>query len=382
MTIRPGDRLVRWRLLLGEPAAGAFAEAGVPALDDEERAADAALEWLYGREHAGGDREIRRSSGDEAGPAGLEVPRWIDAIHRLFPKETVERLERDAVERYAIDEVVTNPEVLARVEPNEVLLQAVLRTKHLMDPRVLGMARQLVARVVRQMVARLARDVRRSFSGPRDPRRRSGRALSRNFDVRATVRANLGRWDATTRRLLIDRPRFFSRQRRGAVKWQIVLLVDQSGSMARSVIHSAVTAACLAALPAVRTHLCAFDTEVVDLTAHVDDPVEALMGVQLGGGTDAARALAYAAQLIESPRRAVVALITDFYEGAGADAMVHRVRQLVEQGTVVLGLAALDDRAEADFDREVAARVAAAGAHVGAMTPGQLVAVLAEAVGA
>jgi Mg-chelatase subunit ChlD len=372
--------LHRWRLVLGSPAEVVLTAAG-GGLSETERARDAALDWLYGREHGEDDRDIRER-GAGGGPAGvMTVPRWLDEVHRLFPRETIERLERDAVERYRIDEVVTNPEILKRIEPNPTLLAAVLRVKHLMNPEVLAMARELVQRVVKQLMDKLAREVRRSFQGARDPRRRSLHRIARNLDVRSTVRANLRNYQREPRRLLIAEPLFFSRVRRSALRWQVILLVDQSGSMLSSVIHSAVTAACLSGLPSMKTHLVAWDTEVVDLTGHVGDPVEALMKVQLGGGNDAAKALGYAAGLIESPRRTIVAVISDFYEGAGAAAMIRRVKALTDQGTLVLGLAALDDRAVPAYDRDVARGLVEAGAHVAAMTPGELCAWIADKVG-
>lgn len=85
--------------------------------------------------------------------------------------------------------------------------------------------------------------------------------------------------------------------------------------MVDSVIHSAVMAACLWQLPGIRTHLVAFDTSVVDLTADVADPVELLMKVQLGGGTNIASAVEYGRQLIEQPAKSVIILVSDFYEG-------------------------------------------------------------------
>jgi Mg-chelatase subunit ChlD len=151
--------------------------------------------------------------------------------------------------------------------------------------------------------------------------------------------------------------------------------------MTGSVIHSAVTASCLYALPGLKTHLVAFDTAVVDMTSDVDDPVELLMKVQLGGGTDIARAVEYGAGLIENPRRAIIALISDFYEGGNANRLVHTVKQLCQQGTQVLGLAALDEDASPVYDHQMAARLAAVGAHVGAMTPSHLVEFVAERLG-
>lgn len=325
----------------------------------------------------GGSADSREGG---SGPSQLTAVDWLDDIHRLFPKETVERLERDAVEQYGIDEIVTDPDVLARVEPSQTLLRAVLRTKHLMSPQVLAAARRIVETVVRQLMERLRPEVRRAFTGSRS-RRPSLLPLARDFDFRTTIRANLAHYQPEERRILIQRPHFHSRTSRHLEQWQLVLLVDQSGSMAGSVIHSAVTAACLWSLPGLRTHLIAFDTEVVDLTSEVTDPVELLMGVQLGGGTDIARAVDYGASLVENPRRTIVALVSDFYEGGDPYRLVRTVRQLVEQGTTVLCLAALDESADPVYDRELAGKLAQVGAPVGAMTPGGLAEFVAEKVG-
>ncbi|WP_062433942.1 VWA domain-containing protein [Herbidospora daliensis] len=367
--------LERWRLLLGEP--GGACLGGQP-LGEQAAARDAAMDWLYGRDDDLRRRGVRRDGG--SGASTLTTVDWLDDITRLFPKETVERLQRDAVERYEIHDVVTDPAVLARIEPNPALLKAVLRTKHLMNPQVLRLARRIVEAVVRDLTDRLATEVRAAFSGAKA--RRPGRLKqARNFDLTRTLRANLGRYRPETGQVVIETPYFFTRTRRHLDQWQVILLVDQSGSMVGSVIHSAVTAACLWGLPGVRTHLVAFDTDVVDLTADVDDPVDLLMKVQLGGGTDIGRAAAYGAGLIDRPRKAIVVLISDFYEGGTPERLVRTVRGLVEQGSQVLCLAALDEQANPDYDRALAQRLANAGAHVGAMTPGELAAFVAEHVG-
>lgn len=366
--------LARWRLVLGEAAETCMSGA----LDGRGQAMDAALSWLYDREDAA-DRDVASRHGG-IGPSQLTVPDWISEVHRLFPQETIERLEQDAIERYAIEELVTRADVLERVQPNEVLLAAVLRTKHLMNPEVLAMARKLVAEVVRRLMEKLAKEVRQAFSGTIDRRRRSLFKVARNLAFRQTLRSNLHRWDPKAKRLYLEKPIFFSRSKRHTDKWQVILLVDQSGSMVSSVIHSAVTAACLWGLPGVRTHLVAFDTEVVDLTQDVTDPVELLMKVQLGGGTDIQKAVGYAQDLVDIPRRAIVVLISDFYEGTSPEMLVRRVAALTAQGSQVLGLAALDDQARPDYDRELAKRLVNAGAHVGAMTPGQLATWIAEKV--
>lgn len=374
----------RWRLILGAASASHTGP-----LSDQDAARDAALDWLYGRDEETARRGVRRGGSHSGrpdtrqggdGPSAVTAVDWLDDVHRLFPRETIERLERDAVQTYGIEEIVTDPAVLERVTPNPGLLRAVLRTKHLMNPRVLALARRIVEQVVREMMERIKPQVRRSFTGTRS-RTASRVPLARDFDFRGTLRANLAHYQPAERRVLIERPRFHSRTSKHLERWQLIMLVDQSGSMLGSVIHSAVTAACLWGLPGLKTHLVAFDTDVVDLTADVTDPVELLMRVQLGGGTDIARAVDYGASLVENPRRSIVVLITDFFEGGDPGRLERGVQALVEQGTTVLGLAALDEDAYPAYERGTAQKLADLGAHVGAMTPGELAGFVAERLG-
>ncbi len=357
------QRLVRWRLVLGDSAEESLGGLGGA---DQER--DRALGFLYDREYGAG-RNVRRSSDRHGGldDSQLTVPDWINQVHTLFPKQTIERIEKDALERYQLQEMVTNPEVLSRAQPNQTLLKAILHTKHLMNQQVLEMARTLVRRVIEQLMAKLARPMHQPFLGAMDRRRRSHLKIAKNFD-------------AASQRLFIRTPHFSSRVRRHVDRWQVIIVVDESGSMADSVIHSAVTAAIFFGVKTLRTHLILFDTAVVDVTDQCSDPVETVMKVQLGGGTDIGQALAYAAGLVDNPRRALVILITDFFEGAPLDRLLTTARKLVESGATLLGLAALDERAEPNYDRNTAERLVALGAHVGAMTPGELAEWVAQKV--
>ncbi|EFT7930285.1 vWA domain-containing protein [Escherichia coli] len=362
--------LQRWRLILGEAA-----ETTLCGLDDNARQIDHALEWLYGRDP---ERLQRGERSGGLGGSNLTLPEWINSIHTLFPQQVIERLESDAVLRYGIEDVVTNLDVLERMQPSESLLRAVLHTKHLMNPEVLAAARRIVRQVVEEIMARLAKEVRQAFSGVRDRRRRSSIPLARDFDFKSTLRANLQHWHPQHGKLYIESPRFNSRIKRHSEQWQLVLLVDLSGSMVDSVIHSAVMAACLWQLPGIRTHLVAFDTSVVDLTADVADPVELLMKVQLGGGTNIASAVEYGRQLIEQPAKSVIILVSDFYEGGSSSLLTHQVKKCVQSGIKVLGLAALDSTATPCYDRDMAQALVNVGAQIAAMTPGELATWLAE----
>ncbi len=376
--MNPRQNLVRWRLVLGHDA-----EEGLGcSLDGLEGQQDAALDYLYRREY-GAERNVRQQGSKHSGtldPSALSVPEWINAVQSLFPRSTIERLEKDALERYKIEEMVTNPELLKRAQPSQTLLKAVLHTKHLMNQEVLALARDLVRKVIEQLMEKLARPVRSVFLGSADRRKRSHLRVAKNFDTRTTIRRNLAHFDPEQRRLLLQTPYFFSRIRRQTDRWQILILVDESGSMVDSVIHAAVTAAIFYGIRCLAPRLVLFDTSVVDISEHCSDPVEAIMKVQLGGGTDIGGALAYAAGLVTNPRKTIVVLITDFYEGAPVDRLLSVTRQLIESGVTMLGLAALDERAEPNYDRDLAQQLVNLGFHVGAMTPGELAEWVAQKV--
>lgn len=373
------QRKSRWRLVMG-----AGSETLCGGLSAEDQARDVALGYLYDREY-GSKRNVRGGAGSSGKGGSLDessltVPDWINQIHQLFPKKTIERIEKDALERYQLEELVTNVDVLSRAVPNTTLLKAVLRTKHLMNQEVLDAARHLVRKVVEELMKQLAEEVRTAFGGSLDRQRRSHLKVAKNFDVKSTLARNLKHYDAEQRRMIIETPYFFSRVRRHVDKWQVIILVDESGSMMDSVIHSAITAAIFYSMPLMKVNLCIFDTSVVDLTSQCSDPVETLMKVQLGGGTDIGQALAYASELVENPRRTIVVLVTDFCEGAPLERLFSQAKKLVEAGVTGLGLAALDSRAEPTYDKETAAQFVRLGWHVAAMTPGELASWVAEKV--
>jgi Mg-chelatase subunit ChlD len=221
--------------------------------------------------------------------------------------------------------------------------------------------------------------VRQTLSGRLNRLRHSPLAVAQNFDAPGTIRRNLKHYDLQRRKLIIEELRFFERNAR-RLPWHIVLCIDQSGSMADSVIHSAVMAGILAGLPSFRVKIVVFDTQVVDLSDHADDPVEVLMKVQLGGGTHIAQAVRYCSQIIENPHRTLFVLVTDFCEGAPPGELVRAVSALAEARVKLLGLAALDGQAHPAYDREMAARLAACGMEIAALTPQRLAHWLVKAI--
>lgn len=364
---------------------------------------EAALDFLYGREYGGrGVREQHGGSGDgsghgsgdgsaqggltdriQPGGSGGSAPAlvtWLSEVRELFPRETVELVERHALDRYGLTELITDPELLGRLEPDEDLLKTLLALKGHLGEETLAVARQIIRQVVEELRRRLELEVRSALAGRLNQHRHSPLKVAANFDPRGTIRRNLKNYDPDGQRIVLADVLFYERNAR-RLPWDIIVCVDQSGSMAGSVIHSAVMAGILAGLPAFRIRLVVFDTSVVDLSQYAEDPVDVLMRVQLGGGTDIAKAVRYCAQLVENPHRTVLVLVTDFCEGGSQADLVRAVRELAEARVRLLGLAALDGAAEPFYDKATAGRLADEGMQIAALTPGQLASWLVEVTG-
>ena len=357
--------LNRWRLILGSHAKeqlsfgeGGFLEGGISCMDLEE-----ALDFLYSREYG---EDVRREGGTEK--SRLTAATWITKIRRLFPKETVEVLERHALERYQMTELLTDREVLEKLEPNRELLKTILQLKHLMKGEVLDAARKIVRKVAQEIAEKLNQEIRRSLLGNLDRNTPSSVKSMRNLDIRKTIRRNLQHYDRKEQRLILEQVYFNSRTRKYN-SWRVIIAVDESGSMLDSVIHSAIMAGIFARPPMLDTRLVIFDTQVVDLSGDLEDPVQTLMSIQLGGGTYIAGALKYCETLIENPARTMVVLVSDLCEGGSVQGLLGVSRGIIESGAKLICLTALDMEANPAYDRRTAQSMADLGAHVGAMTP-------------
>lgn len=361
------ELLNRWRLVLGKYAGDqiSFSSGGIHYADMED-----VLDYLYAREY-GEDREVRgdRKGGSEG--SQLTVPYWLRQIKRLFPKRTVEVLERHALEKYGMTELLTDPEVLRKLEPNKELLKTILELKHMMKGEVLVLARDIVRKVAEEITKKLEQEIRMSFFGRLNRNMSSPVKSARNLDMKKTIRMNLKNYDRESRQLILKNVYYNSRMKKYN-QWRVIICVDESGSMLDSVIHSAIMAGIFAKLPMLDTKLVIFDTNVVDLSGYVEDPVETLMSVQLGGGTDIAGALGYCEGLIDFPFRTMVVLVTDLYEGGGYPRLYSTAKGILESGARLIVLTALDMDANPGYDRHAASVLADMGAFVGAMTPEEL----------
>jgi Mg-chelatase subunit ChlD len=370
--------LARWRLVLGKYARDHLDVD----MSLQQQRVETALDYLYSREYQGrGVRDADPTGPRSASldPSQLTIPRWLNEVRELFPKETVAVIEKHALDRYGLTELVTDPEILRRLEPNFELLKLLLTFRGHIQGEVLNEARRVIRIVVEEIKQRLAAEIRRAFSGRRNRFQHSNLKVAQNLDWRGTIRKNLKNYDTRRKQIAIEQVLFFSRiQRR--LPWRIILCVDQSGSMTSSVIYSSVMAGILSSLPLIDVKLVVFDTSVVDLSGRVEDPVELLMSVQLGGGTNIGQAMQYCEQLVEDPHRTIVVLISDFYEGASPNVLLASCQRFREGGVRLLGLAALDETASASYDTQMAEMLAAQGMDIAALTPKQFAQWLAKTI--
>jgi Mg-chelatase subunit ChlD len=307
------------------------------------------------------------------------VARWLGDIRSYFPSSVVQVMQRDAIDRLNLRQLLLEPELLASIEPDVHLVGTLLSLTKVMPETTKATARQVVARVVADVERRIAQRTRSAVSGALNRAARSRRPKLRDIDWNRTISANLAHYLPEHRTVVPERLVGYGR-RQQVVARDVVLAVDQSGSMASSVVYASVFGAVLASIRALKTSLVVFDTAVVDLTSHLSDPVDVLFGTQLGGGTDINKAIAYSQTLITRPRDSVFVLVSDLIEGGVREQMLSRIAALTSAGVQVVVLLALSDDGAPVFDRENAAALAGLGVPAFACTPDEFPDLLAVAI--
>ncbi len=383
------ESAMRWRLILGRfsderlgyDRLGESAVAGEQASDlsellGEANQMDRSLEFIYDREFA---RRSHRQVGAGSG-RGLTVPAWLSGVRQLFPEEAVHVIEQDALTRYGMTELVTDADILRQSEPTTDLLKAILQFKHLMKGDVLEAAREVVEVVVEELAAKLRNDCEPALYGTSEPTLRPPQRNFRNTDWHRTIRNNLKRYDTDHERLVVDRISYRHRQRaRG--EWRVIIAVDQSGSMMDSLIHSCVMAAIFAGMPALDVRLVLWDHRIMDVSDLTQDPLEILMGVQLGGGTQLLPAMEYCANLVSEPEKTLLVVLSDWYIWSDGPACLKLAAELTEAGVHGIGLCALDADNTPIYEERFARELAGAGWFVAALTPRKLAEYVAKQIG-
>lgn len=351
------DRNRRWRLALGGDD---------EALSEQDQRMSAALTALYNPDEGGGKRQ------GGLGKSAPRVARWMGDIREFFPSDVVQVIQKDAFNRLGLKQMLMEPEFLAAMEADVDLVVDLVTMRGVMPEKTKETARQVIAKVVAELMERLERRTAEALRGAVDKSKRTFRPRFNDIDWPRTIRANLRNYQPEYRTVVPERLiGFMRRQRRIVDLDEVVLCVDQSGSMATSVVYASIFAAVMASLPVVRTKLVCFDTVVLDLTEELSDPVEVLFGVQLGGGTDINQAVAYCEDRIEKPTKSHLILITDLYEGGDARQLLARIGRLVGMGVNVIVLLALTDTGRPGYDPRLAGKVADMGVPVFACTPDQ-----------
>jgi Mg-chelatase subunit ChlD len=362
------ERQRRWRLAMGSDEDSA--------LDETDVRIDRALSALYS---GGGGPDGKRKGG--LGTSAPRVARWLGDIREFFPAPVVQVIQRDAFDRLNLKAMMLEPEFLETLEADVHLVADLISLRGAMPDKTKDTARMVVATVVDELMQRLAHKTAETIRGAIDRGQRTRRPRPADIDWPRTIRANLHNWQEDYRTIVPETLVGHARRRKAKADLDhVIMCVDQSGSMASSVVYASIFSTVMASLPVLETKLVCFDTAIVDLSDQLADPVEVLFGIQLGGGTDINQALAYCESLVAQPAKTNLILISDLYEGGNASEMLQRAAGLVSSGVNLIVLLALSDDGRPAFDHNHAQAFAALGAPVFACTPDQFPDLMATAL--
>jgi Mg-chelatase subunit ChlD len=366
------QRLHRWRLVLGREA-----DAACGVLQGAALEMDQALAALYDPQGPGGLQSKDRKGG--RGASQPSVARWLGDIRKYFPSPVVQVMQRDALERLNLRDMLLQPEMLQSAQPDVHLVANLIALAQVIPAKTKDTARAVVRAVVDELMKRLEEPMRSAIAGAFDRSQRNRRPRHAEIDWHRTIRANLRHWQPEYRTIVPQTLHGYGRKARRPQR-EVVLCIDQSGSMAHSVVYSSIFGAVMASLPAVATRLVVFDTAIVDLTDKLEDPVELLFGVQLGGGTDINGAVGYCQSIIREPRNTIFVLISDLYEGGVEAQLLRRAVEMTESGVQFITLLALSDEGAPAYDHGLAAKLAALGVPSFACTPDAFPGLMAAAI--
>lgn len=355
----------RWRLILGSDTR-ALANVG---LNEQQSVMDAALAAIYD-----GNTSQSGAGGKKGGlgPSAPNLAKWLTDVRTFFPQDVVSVIQSDAIERKGLTKLLFEPETLKNVKPDISMVSTLMALKGQIPEKSKDTARQLVKEVVDEIMKRMEQNLRRAVIGALNKKAHSPISNFASTDWKRTINRNLKNYDTKTKRLIPEKFYFFERSQKQK-NWTVILDIDQSGSMADSIIYSSVMGSIFASMPALDTHVVAFDTQVTDLTELCrNDPVDMLFGVQLGGGTDINKSVAYCQDLITNPRKTMFILISDLYEGGVRAGLLRRLSQMHEDGVKVITLLALSDSGRPDYDANLGKEISKLGIACFACSPDKL----------
>lgn len=364
------EQAARWRLILGKESKESLEGMGCGALSAEQCEMDEALEAIYGgssedqeiTKDEWGRKEIGAPHGSSSGKSKPRVAKWLDQVRNFFPKDVVVLLQHDAIERRGMKELLFEPEIMAQVEPSIDLASAVLELKHMVPEKAKAAARDLVRRVVDELRKKLESRFSQAISGSLDRNQHSPFPSMANLDWPRTIRRNLKNYNATLQTIVPEQISFYQRKRKQN-DWNVIIAMDQSGSMASSLIYGGIMGAILASMPAIETHVVAFNhEEVVDLTELCSDPVDLLFGVQLGGAEDYWKATSYCERFMHTPAKTLYILIADLHDTSPNESrFVKKMEFLLESGIKAVTLLAISDQGQPSFNESFAQKLSKLG---------------------
>ena len=368
------SREERWRLVLGSEADEALGSLGAGGKDNQLSNMDSALEALY--EPDGKNGLSRRGGRGKSSPS---VSRWLGDIRKYFPSQVVKVMQHDALDRLNLRELLLEPEMLEAVEADVHLIADLMSLSGVIPENTKQTARLVVQKVVDELMKKLEEPMRSAVTGALNRAVRNNRPRHSEIDWNRTIKANLKHWQQDLRTIIPEQLIGYGRKAKKPQR-EVMLCIDQSGSMGESIVYSAIFGAVMASLPTVATRMVVFDTEIVDLSEKLEDPVELLFGVQMGGGTDIHRAMTYCQQLIREPHNTIMVLISDLEEGGIDTKLLSRAKELVESGVQLITLLALSDDGRASYNVELAAKLATLGVPSFACTPDAFPSLMAAAI--
>lgn len=369
------QELQRWRLILGQESQERFSGMNMPNLSEEQMLMDSALAAIYNSTGSGGF-----GSGGGKGPSSPRISQWLGDVRTLFDKDLIKVIQNDAVNRCGLKQLIFEPELLENIEPDINLASTILTLKDMIPKRSKDSVRAFIKKIVEQINQLFEQDIRRAVTAAVNKREHSPIPSAAALDYKMTIRRNLKHYSPSLKTIVPEHFYFFDRASTSAAnKWTVILDIDQSGSMGESVIYSSVVSCILASMSALKTHIVAFDTNIIDLTEKSDDPVDLLYGFQLGGGTDIDKSVIYCQQFIENPRKTLFFLISDLEEGGNRAAFVRRMEEIKSSGVTLICLLALSESGEPYYDKQMAQRLSNLGIPSFACSPQKLPELLSRA---
>ena len=371
-TYEKNEKLKKWRLILGKDiektAENIFSGNMSMQLSEEDLIMDQALAAIYDK--TGNLLNTGKEAGK--GKSSPHIAKWLADVRKYFPEDVVTVIQSDAIEKTGLKQLFLEPETLQTIKPDVSMVATIMALNRQIPEKAKESAREVVKTVVDELIEKMEQDLRKAVTGALNKKNHSPIPSITGIDWKKTIKNNIKHYDMDSEKIIPEKFYFFERMRK-IKDWTVILDLDQSGSMAESIIYASVMGAIFASIPSIDTKVVAFDTEVVDLTEVVqNDPVDVLFGVQLGGGTDINKSVQYCSQWIDNPQKTMFILISDLFEGGVEAGLIKRLSEMHESGVKVIVLLALSDSGRPSFDESLGKKISALGIPCFASSPNKL----------